>query len=57
MDRYRIKIDKDSQIKNDPNEWCIEHNQPRYILNLLLSIITVSIKTIEIAKNLPKIEY
>ena len=57
MDRYQIKIDKDSQIKNNPNDWCVEHNQPNYILNLLLSIITVSIKTIEIVKNLPKIEY
>lgn len=57
MDRYQIKTDKDSQIKNDPNDWCEENNSPKYILNLLLSVITLSVKTIDIVKNLPKIEF
>ncbi len=55
MDRYQVKVDKDSGIKNDPNDWGLEHNNPRYILNLILSIITVSMKTNEIVKNLPKL--
>lgn len=57
MDRYQVKIDKDSQIKNDPNDWCDEHNNPRYILDLILSLITVSIETMKIVKNLPKLEF
>lgn len=56
MDRYQVKVDKDSGIKNDPNDWGAEHNNPRYILDLILSIITVSMATNEIVKNLPKLD-
>lgn len=57
MDRYQVKIDKDSQIKNAPNDWCDEHNDPKYILNLILSLITVSLETVKIVNNLPKLEF
>lgn len=57
MERYQIKIDKESGIKNDPNDWAIEVGNPRYILDLLLSIISVSVKTMEIVKNLPKVKF
>lgn len=57
MDRYQVKIDKESQIKNDPNDWCVEHNDPKYILNLILSLITVSLETVKIVNNLPKLEF
>lgn len=56
MDRYQIKTDKDSGITNDPNDWGLEHNNPRYILDLILSIITVSIETMKIVNNLPKLD-
>jgi predicted helicase len=56
MDRYQVKTDKDSGIKNDPNDWGTEHNNPRYILDLILSVITVSMATNEIVKNLPKLD-
>ncbi|MGL5126356.1 MAG: type ISP restriction/modification enzyme, partial [Fusobacteriaceae bacterium] len=55
MKIYSITTNKDSGIVNDPNLWCEEHNNPKYILNLLLSIITLSIKTNELVKELPKI--
>ena len=55
MERYAITIDKASQIKNDPNDWSREHKQPRYILDLLLSVITLSCKTVEIINKLPKL--
>lgn len=57
IERYAITTNKDSGIVNDPNLWCKEHNNPKYILNLLLSIITLSIKTNELVKQLPKIEF
>ena len=57
MERYQVKIDKASQIKNDPNDWAKEHNDPTYILDLLLSIITVSLETMKIVKGLPKVEF
>ena len=53
MERYAVTIDKASQIKNDPNNWSREHEQPRYILDLLLSIITLSCQTMDIVKALP----
>ncbi|MCQ2195122.1 MAG: DEAD/DEAH box helicase family protein [Paludibacteraceae bacterium] len=55
MERYAVTIDKDSQIKNDCNDWSKEHNQPRYILDLLLSVINVSVKTIAIVNQLPSL--
>lgn len=57
MKHYQVKIDKGSGIKNDPNDWGLEYNNPRYILDLLLSIITVSMKTREIVNSLPKLEF
>jgi len=53
MERYAVTTHKESGIKNNPNDWAIEHNDPRYILNLLLSVITVSVKTVEIVDGLP----
>lgn len=57
MERYQVKTDKASGIVNDPNDWSREHDQPRYILDLLLSIVTVSLETMKIVRALPKIEF
>jgi predicted helicase len=57
LDRYQVKTDKDSGIKNDSNDWSKEHDQPRYILDLLLRIITVSLETMKIVKSLPKFKF
>lgn len=54
MERYQVTIHKESGIKNDPNDWATEN--PRYILDLLLSIITVSIETMKIVKSLPALK-
>lgn len=56
MERYQETQDKKSLIKNNPNDWSLEHNQPRYILDLLLSVINVSVQTVEVVKGLPKLE-
>ena len=57
MERYAITTDKASGITNNPNDWCAEHNNPRYILDLILSCITVSLKTLEIVENLPSVDF
>ncbi|MBQ7706014.1 MAG: DEAD/DEAH box helicase [Selenomonadaceae bacterium] len=57
IDRYQIKTDKASGITNNPNDWCDEHNKPRYILDLILSCITVSLKTLDIVENLPSVDF
>lgn len=53
MERYAVTIDKASQIKNNPNAWSREHEQPRYILDLLLSVIMLSCQAVDIVSTLP----
>jgi predicted helicase len=57
MERYAVTVDKDSGIKNDPNDWAKEHNKPRYILDLLLSVINVSCQTVDIVNSLPEVDW
>ena len=57
VERYCVSIDKKSLIKNNANDWAREHGKPRYILDLLLSIINVSVQTVDIVKALPKLKF
>ncbi len=51
VDQYRVKVDKRSGIKNDPNR----EGNPRYIVDLIARVITVSLKTVEIVKGLSEL--
>jgi predicted helicase len=53
MDQYQVKTDKASQITDDPNDYS---DDPKYIFNLLLRIITVSLKTLDLIAQLPEFE-
>lgn len=55
MERYAVTTDKKSGIVNDPNDWCDEVNDEKYIFNLLLRVINVSVKTMKIIEALPKL--
>ena len=55
MDRYKITVDKKSGIKNDPNDWCREHNEPRYIIDLVARVVRVSMETNRIVESLPSL--
>lgn len=55
LDRYRWKKDEPSGIVNDPNVWCHEHNDPRYIIDLIKRIVTVSVETMKIVDSLPEL--
>ena len=57
MERYAVTTDKKSGITNDPNDWAQEHNDEKYILNLLLRVINVSVQTVEIVKGLPTLKF
>lgn len=57
MERYQITTHKDSGITNNPNDWANEVGNPRYILDLILSIINVSVQTVEIVESLPKLKF
>ncbi|MGC6407755.1 DEAD/DEAH box helicase [Bisgaard Taxon 45] len=57
MERQSVKTDKDSGIVNDANDWAIETmDNPRYPMELFLRVITVSIETVKIVNNLPKLD-
>lgn len=53
IDQYQVKTDKKSGITDDPNDYS---NDEKYIFNLLLRIINVSIQTIDLINSLPKFE-
>lgn len=56
MERYRVMTDKASGIRNAPNDWARERDDPQYILRLLLSVMTVSLRTMDIVRSLPKLD-
>ena len=55
MERYAVTTHKESGIVNDPNDWAAEVSNPRYILDLLLSVIHVSTQTVAIVAGLPPV--
>lgn len=56
MERYAITQDSKSLIINDPNAWSREHENPTYIYDLLLSVINLSVQTVEIVNSLPNLK-
>lgn len=52
---YQVTTDKNSGIVNDPNAWSQEQGKPRYILDLLLSVIHVSLESQRIIATLPRL--
>lgn len=52
IDRYQVKTDNASGIVNDPNEWCDEHDDPRYIVDLIAKVTTVAVETMKIVDGL-----
>lgn len=55
MERYAVTQDSKSLIINDPNDWSREHQNPTYIFDLLLSVINLSVQTVDIVNSLPKL--
>ena len=56
MERQQISTHKDSGITNNPNDWARETmNNPRYPLDLLLKVITISLESVGIIRGLPKL--
>jgi predicted helicase len=53
IDQYQVKTDKKSGITDDPNDYS---DDEKYIFNLLLRIINVSIQTVDLINSLPKLE-
>ena len=57
MNRQRVKTDKASGIVSDANLYATETvGAPRYPLDLLLRVITVSLETMKIMRSLPELK-
>ncbi|MEU5554080.1 DEAD/DEAH box helicase [Micromonospora sp. NPDC047793] len=54
IERYQVKTDKDSGIVNDPNDWS---DDPRYVVDLIKRVVTVSLETIKIVDALPDLDF
>ena len=54
-ERYVITTDKDSGVTDDPNDWADEHGDPRYIIDLIKRVVTVSVKTMDVVDNFPEL--
>jgi predicted helicase len=51
IDQYQVSTDKRSGITNDPNR----ADDPQYVLRLIGQVITVSLETVKIVKELPEL--
>lgn len=57
VERQCVSTHKDSRITNDANDWAIETmNNSKYPLELFLRVVTVSLETMKIVKNLPVLD-
>jgi predicted helicase len=57
MERQCVKTDKASGIVNDANDWAVETMaNPKYPLELLLRVITVSVESMKIVNTLPRLD-
>jgi predicted helicase len=57
VERQRVKVDKDSGIVNDANDWATETmGNPRYPVELFQRVITVSLETMKIVRALPALD-
>ncbi len=52
VDQYQVSTDKRSGITNDPNR----SDDPEYIVRLIGKVVTVSLQTVSIVKELPVLE-
>jgi predicted helicase len=57
MERYKITTHPDSGIVNDPNDWCQEQGNARYIVDLVKRIIRLSVESVKIIESLPELEF
>ena len=55
IESNRIKTDNKSGIISNPNDWADEHDDPRYIRDLVGRITTVSMRTLDIVESLPSL--
>jgi predicted helicase len=57
IERQCVSINKQSKIENDANDFAnLTMQNPLYIIELLQSVISLSLETVDIINNFPKFE-
>ncbi|MDA4895408.1 DEAD/DEAH box helicase family protein [Streptomyces sp. MS2A] len=56
LDRYRVRVDAQTGIVNDPNAWLRDRADPRYVVRLIGSLVTLSMQTRLLIAGLPPFE-
>lgn len=57
VERQCVKVDKDSGIVNDANDYAVETmNNARYPLELFQRVVTVSLETMKVVRSLPRLD-
>ena len=56
INKHKIKTDKKSVITHDPNDYGKEIGNPRYLLETLLRVINIALKTDELKNQLPDVD-
>ena len=57
IDRYQVRTHKKSGIINDPNDWATDVGEPRFVLELVKRVTTVSVQTVQIVDRLPDLAF
>ena len=57
VERYAITTHKESGIVNNPNDWCKEIGDERYIVDLVKRIVTLSVESVRIIDALPEMVF
>ena len=52
-----MTTDSKSGIVNDVNQWGLEQSYPRYIVDLVKRVVTVSVRTVRVVSQLPELEF
>ena len=52
INRYQVNDKDKSGIVNDPNDWCDEVGNPRYIVDLIGKVVRVAVETMRIVDGL-----
>jgi predicted helicase len=51
-----LRTEKASEITNDPNDWAEHQGNPRYLIDLIARVVTVSVQTVGIIRELPSLD-
>ncbi len=57
VERYQVRVDRDSDIVDDPNEWMRESGDWRALITLIGRVVRVSVDTARLVSSLPPLRW